>query len=71
MDLLEIPQLSDLSIPEKILLVEDLWDSIPAAGVAVADSHRTELDRRLDRHRKNPGPLLSLADLQGRLAKRS
>ena len=52
----EIPQLSKLSIPEKILLVEDLWDSITASEneIPIPKSHQTELDTR---NNKTPGKL--------------
>lgn len=31
----DIPQIKNLSIPEKILLVEDMWDSISSEESAV------------------------------------
>ena len=65
----EIPGIDQLSAPEKILLVEDLWDSIAAdqSNVPIPDSHVQELDRRLKRHKTEPGELLSLEDLQRRI----
>lgn len=38
-----------LSPAERLRLVEDIWDSLTASpsDVAVPDSHRAELDRRL------------------------
>ncbi len=68
----DIPEIARLSTPEKILLVEDLWDSIAedASGVPVPTSHRKELDRRLERHGSGPGNLLSLEELQERIERR-
>ncbi len=68
----DLPELSKLSTPEKILLVEDLWDSIASdeSSIPVPDSHKAELDERLKRHGSAPGALLSLDDLQARIAKR-
>jgi len=45
----DIPEIARLSTPEKILLVEDLWDSIASdeSSVPVPQSHMEELDRRL------------------------
>jgi len=65
-----IPEISTLSTPEKILLVEDLWDSISSdeASVIVLESHKDELDKRLKRYQSAPGPLLSLDDLRTRIA---
>jgi putative addiction module component (TIGR02574 family) len=68
----EIPKLGKLSKPEKILLVEDLWDNIAAddTDIPVPQSHKDELNRRLARHVKSPGNLLSLRQLQDRIGKR-
>ena len=68
----DIPQIADLSTPEKILLVEDLWDSIAAEqpDIPVPQSHIAELDRRLKRYGSSPGNLLSLEEFQARIKKR-
>ena len=48
----DIHEITQLSMPEKILLVEDLWDSIDAdeSAVPVPQIHMEELDRRLKRY---------------------
>ena len=68
----DLPEISNLTIPEKILLVEDLWDSISAdeASIPVPESHKTELDARLKRYESAPGTLLSLDDLRTKIEKR-
>ncbi len=68
----DFPEITHLTIPERILLLEDLWDSIAAeqASVPVPQSHREELDRRLAEYEKNPGRLLTLDDLRGRIEAR-
>ena len=68
----DLPEISRLSTPEKILLVEDLWDSISAdeSSIPVPESHKAELEKRLKRHESAPGGLLSLDDLQARIEKR-
>ena len=45
-----IGSLRELSISERIQLVEDLWDSIAheQEALAMSDAQRAELDRRLD-----------------------
>ncbi len=65
----DIPEIARLTVPEKILLLEDLWDSIAAdeASVPVPPSHQEELDRRLAEYEKDPGSLLTLDDLRGRV----
>ncbi|MBA7577803.1 hypothetical protein ES708_19658 [subsurface metagenome] len=68
----EIPEIDQLSIPEKILFIEDLWDSIALnePKVPVPQSHMEELDRRLKNYKTAPGNLLSLEELQLRIEKR-
>ncbi|MEX2683391.1 MAG: addiction module protein [Candidatus Sigynarchaeota archaeon] len=45
----DIPGISKLNIPEKILLVEDLWDSIiyDESAIPVPESHRQEIRKRI------------------------
>jgi putative addiction module component (TIGR02574 family) len=69
---IDIPEICQLSTPEKILLLEDLWESIASddSEVPVPESHKEELDRRLERHINSPGELLSLEQLQARIERR-
>ena len=68
----DLPELGRLTVPEKILLLEELWDSVASeeASVRVPQSHREELDRRLAEYEKDPGRLLTLEDLRGRVEAR-
>ena len=68
----EIPEIDQLSIQEKIMLVEDLWDNISAneSDIPLPQSHISELDSRLERYKSNPGNLLSLEELQARVDSR-
>jgi putative addiction module component (TIGR02574 family) len=72
MRLTDIPEIARLSTPEKILLVEDLWESIARDEftLGVPQSHRDELDRRLAAYGSHPGNLLSLEELRTRIEKR-
>jgi len=64
-----IPEIGRLSTAEKILLVEDIWDSIAAdpAPLPVPHSHLDELDRRWARFAAAPGDLLSLEELKAKV----
>ena len=68
----DIPEIAKLSAPEKILLVEDLWDSISLdeSIVPVPQSHMDELDRRLKRFESSGGRLLTIEELQAKIEKR-
>lgn len=48
--------LLELSVSERIQLVEDLWDSIIAVpeSVQLTEAQKQELDRRLDAYHQNP-----------------
>lgn len=69
----DIPGFDQLTAPEKILLVEEIWDTIAAdeSNIPVPDSHLQELDRRIRGYRSDPGKLLSLEELEQRLRTRS
>lgn len=67
-----IPEIARLSLPEKILLVEDLWDSIVSdeSGVTIPKGHMKGLDRRLNSYESGSGKLLSLEEFQERIERR-
>ena len=69
---IDIPQIAELSKPEKILFVEELWDEISGEddGIPVPESHKRELDKRLKNHQKKPGDIITLKELQIRIEKR-
>jgi putative addiction module component (TIGR02574 family) len=51
-----LTEVLELSVSERILLVEDIWDSIAAVpeSVPLTDTQKQELERRLDAYHKNP-----------------
>ena len=51
-----IEDIKKLSVAERILLVEDIWDSISTSGeeLPITDEQRKELDSRLEAYKKNP-----------------
>lgn len=50
-------QAKNLSIPERIRLVEEIWDTIAEENEAfeLTDAQKRELDRRLESSQRNPG----------------
>ena len=58
-----------LSIAERLLLVEELWDSI-AADTPLSDAQRIELDRRLADHEANPDDVVSWEEVQSSITAR-
>ncbi|MDD2710656.1 MAG: addiction module protein [Verrucomicrobiae bacterium] len=52
-----LQELEELSVLERVQLVEDLWDSIARsnANLPVPQWQKDELDRRKQAYRQNPG----------------
>lgn len=52
-----LAEINNLSVTERILLVEDIWDHLTDADDAtfeLSDSQRTELDRRTTLYKDQP-----------------
>lgn len=49
------PEIIELSVTEKIQLIEDIWDSISAttAEIELTEAQKVELEQRLDRFEQN------------------
>ncbi|QKT03596.1 addiction module protein [Ectothiorhodospiraceae bacterium 2226] len=64
--------LRDLSVEQRIRLVEELWDSIAAdqSALPLTDEQRAELDRRLDAFETDRDPGRPAADVLARIRKR-
>ena len=72
MKIADIPDIEGLSIPEKILLVEDIWDSIAfeTTHVPFPESHKEELDKRFSKYQTEPENVLTMKQLQKNIEKR-
>lgn len=72
MQISDIPEITKLSVSEKILLLEDLWDSIISeeTNIPIPESHINELNKRLGRYQSSPDNLLSLEELKTRIDNR-
>ncbi|MBI4564171.1 MAG: addiction module protein [Planctomycetes bacterium] len=59
-----------MSVPERIRLAQAIWDSIAEApeSVPLSDADRTELDRRLKTHHKDPQAVSSWREVKRRLS---
>lgn len=58
-----------LSIPERIQLVEDIWDTIleGSDGIGLSIEKKAELNHRLDAYRQNPDEGSSWEDVKDRI----
>jgi putative addiction module component (TIGR02574 family) len=68
---ISIDDLRKLPLPERLELVENLWDSIAADAdqLLLTDQQAEELDRRLAAHESDPGEGVSWSELRDRLQK--
>ena len=69
-------QLSDilqLSVAERIQLVEDIWDSIAVVpeAISLTEEQKAELERRLESYQANPSEGISWNDLKEKLQRRA
>ncbi len=63
----------DLSVDERVMLVQDIWDSIleeEGESFELTDAERQELDRRLDNYRANKGNLSTWDEVKQRMLSR-
>ena len=63
------PEPDELSISEKILRVQDLWDDIArqSSDVDLTAAQRDEIERRLRAHEASPGIYTTWEELRARL----
>lgn len=68
-----IADIIELSVAERIQVVEDIWDSIAAVPEAVPlnEEQKNELDSRLEAYHQNPDVGSPWADVRKRLSDRS
>lgn len=67
----QISDILEMSVAERIQLVEDIWDSIAAVpeALSLTDAEREELDRRLATHAQNLDAGVPWDELKERLRK--
>ena len=72
MTIAEIDHVLMLPVEQRILLVEDVWDSIrpQSKRIPMPESHKQEVDRRFEKYRHNPSALLDDQQLRKALGSR-
>ena len=63
----------ELSVEERIQMVEDIWDSIAAVpeAVSLSENQKRELDSRLKAYHRNPDAGSPWIEVRERILKRS
>ncbi len=65
----ELPAYQSLSVAEKLLLVEEIWDEIARRPdeLPIPSQHKTELDRRYRTYQQNPREGSSWPEVKARV----
>jgi len=64
-----LAEIAQLSLSERIQLVEDIWDTVAAApdSLGLSEAQREELERRLQTYRQNPQPVTPWQEVSQRI----
>jgi len=67
----ELSDILQMSVAERIQLVEDIWDTIASSpeSVPITDAQKEELDRRLQAYTQSPGEGVSWDELKEKVRK--
>jgi putative addiction module component (TIGR02574 family) len=65
----QLSEILQLTIAERIQLVEDIWDSVAAfpEAIPLTDAQKEELDRRMQAYAQNPNEGISWDELKDKL----
>jgi len=65
----QVPDFSHLSVAERLIVVEQIWDSIAAEQktLTLAPAQEAELDRRLEAYRRSPAAGDSWENVKARI----
>ncbi len=66
---IQTAEIFELSVAERLTLVEDIWDSIAKDSIEfeLSQELREELDRRTEEHYKNPDVGISWKEMEAKL----
>lgn len=62
----ELKDILKLSVAERILMVEKIWDSITPDEIKISDAQKDELDKRLSKHKDGKTSYSSWDDIKNR-----
>ena len=67
----QVSEILELSVAEKIRIVEEIWDSIAdnPESLPLSDNERAELNKRLQEYRENPTEGIEWNELKAKLTR--
>ena len=60
-------EILELSVAERILMIEKIWDSIDHTTIPLSAAHEQELDRRLSRYENGETTFVTWQDIKNEL----
>ncbi len=67
---MDIKEYKKLSPSRRILLVQEIWDSISEEPIELSDQIKKELDSRLERHKNSEGKNFTLEEAKSKWAEK-
>ena len=65
--MVKMQEIMELSVAERILMIEKIWDSIDHTDIPVPANHEQELDKRLARYEKGETTFVSWSEIKAEL----
>lgn len=65
---MNIKEILKMSASRRILLAQEIWDSVPENSIELSDSIKQELDNRLKIHDSNEMKYFTLEEVKNKLA---
>ena len=69
--MIQMQEILELSVVERMAMIEKIWDSLDKSLIDIPDSHKRELDRRLDEYKRGETKFATWDEVKERLAKLS
>ena len=65
--MIQLQEILELSVAERIVMIEKIWDSIDHNTLEPPEAHKKELDRRLERYKKGETNFFSWDEIKKEL----
>jgi len=67
---MDIQEIKKMGQSKRILLAQEIWDSIDGDSIELTDAIKKELDSRLERHKEGGTKYYTLAEVKSMLAEK-
>lgn len=64
---MDLKEILKLSTSERILMIEQIWDSISPKDIDITEAHKKELDKRLKRYEEGKTKFYSWKEIKNDL----